>query len=150
VKIQGNGRYFDYGDVEIRTQGTANLSGEIIQYRAKGMNEWLPVADEDHLFFLGYDGQKHLIIDKGSTKINREIRLFDLQNGSFNYRSKYNNTLVKGNYLYLLRFVDANQINQIPECDTSQAEVMGYEEVLAISLGNYQESRTGQVFCVYK
>jgi hypothetical protein len=150
VKVQGNGRYFDFGAVEVRTQGTATLSGEVIQYRPKGVEEWLLVAQEDHLFFLGYDGQRHLIIDKGSTTINRDIRLFDIQNGSFTYRSKYNNTLVKDGSLYLLRFVDASKISNLPNCDTTSAQVRGYEEVIAVSLSNYQEAKTGQVFCVYK
>ena len=40
VEIIGNGRYFDFGPVEVQTQGHASLSGEDIRYRIKGQEEW--------------------------------------------------------------------------------------------------------------
>ncbi|MCG8328278.1 MAG: hypothetical protein MI974_11365 [Chitinophagales bacterium] len=147
VKIAGNGRYFDYGSVEVRTQGHSALSGENIQYRPKGMEEWIDVSQENHLFFLGYDAQKHLIIDKGSSIINRDIRLFDIQNGNFSYYTKYNNVLLKNGWLYVLRFVNPDKIDNLPTCEE---DAVGYEEVVAIHLNNYQEAKTNQVFCVYK
>jgi hypothetical protein len=151
VKVAGNGRYFDYGVVEVRTQGHTSLSGEQIEFRPKGKEEWVSVSDEDYLFFLGFDHQKHLIIDKGSSVINRDIRLFDIQTGNFVYYTKYNNTLVRDGWLYVLRFVSPQKVEQLPECDTSEGvRTIGYEEVVAIDLNTFQEVKTGQVFCVYK
>lgn len=151
VKVAGNGRYFDFGVVEVRTQGHAALSGEQIEFRPKGKEEWVSVSDEDYLFFLGFDHQKHLIIDKGSSIINRDIRLFDIQTGNFAYYTKYNNTLVRDGWLYVLRFVSPQKVEQLPECDTSEGvRTLGYEEVVAIDLNTFQEVKTGQVFCVYK
>ena len=46
---------------------------------------------------------------------------------------------------------DPNKISQLPQCDTTgNNRVLGYEEVIAIGLDDHQETKTGQVFCVYK
>jgi hypothetical protein len=151
VKVVGNSRYFDYGVVEVQTKGHYSLSGEHIEFKLKGQDEWQAVADENHLFFLGFDGKKHLVIDRGTTKINRDLRLFNIQNSSFSYQTKYNNSLIKNGLLYVLRFTDPSTIAQLPECDESDgAQVIGYEEVVGIDLNSFLEAKTGQVFCVYR
>ena len=151
VKIVGNSRYFDYGVVEVQTKGHSSLSGEHIEFKHKGQSDWQVVSDENHLFFLGFDKKKHFIIDRGTTKINRDLRLFDIQNSSFSYQTKYNNSLIKNGWLYILRFTDPSKVAQLPQCDESGgARVIGYEEVVAVDLNTFLESKTGQVFCVYK
>lgn len=152
VSIVRNSRYFEIGTLKIQTRGHDNLSGEVIQYRLPGQSGWQEVNPDDHQFFIGSANQRYLVIDNGTSVINRNIRLFDVQTGGFVYSTRYNNALIKDNRLYILRFVDPQTLDSLPECDQSAGAppVKGYEEVVAIQLGDFSEAKTNQVFCVYQ
>lgn len=152
VNVDGNSRHFDFGELEVQTEGHASLSGETIRYRRSGDTEWRQIPDEDFIFFIGYDGRQHLIIDQGTGPDNREARLFDIKAGKTAYSGRYNNILIREGWLYMLRYADPARLPALPDCSRRQIppDQLAYEEPIAVNLSTFAEQKTGQVFCVYR
>ncbi len=149
--LNGSSRYFNFGDLEVRTEPQPGLTGEKIYYRQMGAKQWQNVPEEDYIFFIGFDGTQNLIIDRGTGPVNRNIRLFNVYDGQLKYMGQYNDSTIKNGFLYAVRFEDEHKLDTLPDCNTSPAgkEFIGYQKVVAVRLNDYQETTTGQVACAY-
>ncbi|HMQ48487.1 MAG TPA: hypothetical protein PKA00_13765 [Saprospiraceae bacterium] len=148
VSITENQRFFRFGKLEVWMEGYASLSGETIKYKTSTQKEWQTVEDEPFLYFLGYDGDRYLVLDQGEKNYNRELRLYDFSKKKAVFYSRYNNSIIKKDWLYLLRLAESGSLDTLPECPAQPHETVSYEEVVALHLSDLKMVKTGQVFCL--
>lgn len=148
VSITENQRFFRFGSLEIWMEGYASLSGEKIKYKTSTQSEWQSIEDEPFLYFLGYDGGRYFVLDQGEKIHDRELRLYDYSNNKAVFYSRYNNSIIKKDWLYLLRLAESSSLDTLPECPAQPHKTLSYEEVVALHLPDLKLVKTGQVFCL--